>query len=174
MGQAAIRTTTAWYRDALIGAQFATTHQQPGTVKIEDTNSPIPKACPIWQRAVRDEWYAFGTARGEARVPHSRGRRRVDLRSAARRWARIIRWCGRTVGKGPVFYSAIGHSAETTRNRIISSCLKTPSPGLSASRARRGALRNMASHTLFADPRARTGSRGAWCQHPVRARIRSP
>ena len=50
-----------WYPETLIGAQF-TSHstQQLGTVRIEDTKSPITQGLPaVWQRTVRDEWYAF-------------------------------------------------------------------------------------------------------------------
>jgi uncharacterized protein len=106
-----------WYPETLIGAQF-TSHssQQLGTVKIEDTKSPITKGLPpVWQRTVRDEWYAFkDNPRGkpgfhilavadEATYDPGRSTMGADHPMV---WTHCV-------GKGPVFYSAIGHSAET-------------------------------------------------------------
>jgi type 1 glutamine amidotransferase len=107
----------AWYPETLIGAQF-TSHssQQLGTVRIEDTKSPITKGLPpVWTRTVRDEWYAFkdnprskpgfhilATA-DETTYNPGRSTMGADHPMV---WTHCV-------GKGPVFYSAIGHSAET-------------------------------------------------------------
>jgi type 1 glutamine amidotransferase len=106
-----------WYPETLIGAQF-TSHssQQTGTIKIEDTKSPITKGLPqVWQRTVRDEWYAFKdnprnkpgfhilAVADESTYDPGRSTMGADHPMV---WTHCV-------GKGPVFYSAIGHSAET-------------------------------------------------------------
>jgi type 1 glutamine amidotransferase len=122
-----------WYPGTLIGAQF-TSHstQQLGTVRIEDTKSPITQGLPaVWQRTVRDEWYAFkdnprskpgfhilATA-DETTYNPGRSTMGADHPMV---WTHCV-------GKGPVFYSAIGHSAETYSNRTTCRCLRTRSPG---------------------------------------------
>ncbi|MFL6279423.1 MAG: ThuA domain-containing protein [Vicinamibacterales bacterium] len=107
----------AWYPETLIGAQF-TSHstQQLGTIRIEDTKSPITQGLPaVWQRTVRDEWYAFKdnprpkpgfhilAVADETTYDPGRSTMGTDHPMV---WTHCV-------GKGPVFYSAIGHSAET-------------------------------------------------------------
>jgi type 1 glutamine amidotransferase len=106
-----------WYPETLIGAQF-TSHssQQLGTIRIEDTKSPITQGLPaLWQRTVRDEWYAFKdnprskpgfhilAVADETTYDPGRSTMGTDHPMV---WTHCI-------GKGTVFYSAIGHSAET-------------------------------------------------------------
>ena len=165
-----------WYPETLIGAQF-TSHssQQPGTVKIEDTQQPDHQgpARGLAANGARRVVCVQGQPAEQARVPHSRGRRRVDLRSAALDDGR-----GSSDGvdalrrEGPgVLFRDRALSGNLLGTESSRSCWKTPSRGLSASRARRGALRNNGEpHSLCRSPRARTGSRGAWRQYPVRAR----
>ena len=105
-----------WYPTTLIRAQF-TSHssQQIGTVKIEDTKSPITKGLPaVWVRTVPDEWYAF------KENPRDKGAHILAVadettynpgRSTMGADHPMV-WT-HCVGKGPVFYSAIGHSAAT-------------------------------------------------------------
>ena len=106
-----------WYPETLIGAQF-TSHssQQPGTVKIEDTNSPITKGLPaVWQRTVRDEWYAFKDNPRSTPGFHILAvadESTYDPQRSTMGADHPMVWT-HCVGKGPVFYSAIGHSAET-------------------------------------------------------------
>jgi type 1 glutamine amidotransferase len=104
----------AWYPETLIGAQF-TEHssRQLGTVHIEDRNSSIMKGLPAdWIRTVPDEWYSF------KENPRARGMHilatAVESTYAPGRTAmgadHPMVWT-HCVGKGRVFYSAIGHPA---------------------------------------------------------------
>ena len=106
-----------WYPETLIGAQF-TSHssQQLGTIHIEDTKSPITKGLPaVWNRTVRDEWYAFkDNPRGKPgfhilatadETTYTPGRSTMGT-DHPMVWTHCV-------GKGPVFYSAIGHTPET-------------------------------------------------------------
>ena len=107
----------AWYPETLIGAQF-TSHssQQTGTVKIEDTTSPITKGLPqVWQRTVRDEWYAFkDNPRNKPgfHILAVADESTYDPQRSTMGADHPMVWT-HCVGKGPVFYSAIGHAAET-------------------------------------------------------------
>ena len=107
----------AWYPETLIGAQF-TSHssQQLGTVRIEDTKSPITKGLPaVWPRTVRDEWYAFkDNPRGKPgfHILAVADESTYDPQRSTMGADHPMVWT-HCVGKGPVFYSAIGHSAET-------------------------------------------------------------
>jgi type 1 glutamine amidotransferase len=104
----------AWYPETLIGAQF-TEHssRQLGTVHIEDRDSPIMKGLPAdWIRTVPDEWYSF------KENPRTRGvhvlATAVESSYSPGRTAmgadHPMVWI-HCVGKGRVFYSAIGHPA---------------------------------------------------------------
>jgi type 1 glutamine amidotransferase len=104
----------AWYPETLIGAQF-TEHssRQLGTVHIEDRNSLIMKGLPAdWVRTVPDEWYSF------KENPRARGMHilatAVESTYSPGRTAmgadHPMVWI-HCVGKGRVFYSAIGHPA---------------------------------------------------------------
>jgi type 1 glutamine amidotransferase len=107
----------AWYPETLIGAQF-TSHssQQLGTVRIENTTSPITKGLPaVWPRTVRDEWYAFkDNPRGKPgfHILAVADESTYDPQRSTMGADHPMVWT-HCVGKGPVFYSAIGHSAET-------------------------------------------------------------
>lgn len=111
------RYAWAWYPETLIGAQF-TSHssQQPGTVHVEDTKSPITKGLPaVWVRTVRDEWYAFkDNPRGKPgfHILATADETTYDPQRSSMGADHPMVWT-HCVGKGPVFYSAIGHSAET-------------------------------------------------------------
>ena len=106
-----------WYPETLIGAQF-TSHssQQLGTVRIEDTKSPITQGLPaVWPRTVRDEWYAFkDNPRGKPgfHILAVADESTYDPQRSTMGADHPMVWT-HCVGKGPVFYSAIGHSAET-------------------------------------------------------------
>ena len=107
----------AWYPETLIGAQF-TSHstQQLGTVRIEDTKSPITQGLPpVWQRTVRDEWYAFKDnprSKPGFHILAVADETTYDPGRSTMGADHPMVWT-HCVGKGPVFYSAIGHSAET-------------------------------------------------------------
>jgi type 1 glutamine amidotransferase len=107
----------SWYPETLIGAQF-TSHssQQLGTIHIEDTRSPITKGLPaVWNRTVRDEWYAFKDNPRTRPGFHILATADETTYSAGRSTMGAdhpMVWT-HCVGKGPVFYSAIGHGAET-------------------------------------------------------------
>jgi len=106
-----------WYVDVLLGAQFIghtyTPQFQPGTIKIVDTKHPIMQGLPAeWQRT--EEWYAFD------RVPsgyHTHILATLDESSYQPPPAQVMGthpliWT-RCIGKGRVFFSALGHKAET-------------------------------------------------------------
>ena len=107
----------AWYPETLIGAQF-TSHstQQLGTVRIEDTKSPITQGLPsVWQRTVRDEWYAFKDnprAKPGFHILAVADETTYDPGRSTMGADHPMVWT-HCVGRGPVFYSAIGHSADT-------------------------------------------------------------
>ncbi len=107
----------AWYPETLIGAQF-TSHstQQLGTIRIEDTKSPITQGLPaVWQRTVRDEWYAFKDnprAKPGFHILAVADESTYDPGRSTMGTDHPMVWT-HCVGKGPVFYSAIGHGAET-------------------------------------------------------------
>jgi type 1 glutamine amidotransferase len=107
----------SWYPETLIGAQF-TSHssQQLGTVRIEDTKSPITKGLPpVWARTVRDEWYAFKDnprAKPGFHILATADETTYNPQRSTMGADHPMVWT-HCVGKGPVFYSAIGHSAET-------------------------------------------------------------
>ena len=123
----------AWYPEALIGAQF-TEHssRQPGTVHIEDRSSPITKGLPEnWERTVATSGIRSRRTRARRACTFLRPPTSIPTTRAARRWARITLSCGsHCVGKGRVFFSAIGHPAEAyTDEPLTSCCSRTPSPG---------------------------------------------
>jgi uncharacterized protein len=104
----------AWYPETLIGAQF-TEHssRQLGTVHIEDRNSPIMKGLPEnWIRTVPDEWYSFKEnprAKGMHILATADEKSYNPGRTAMGEDHPMV-WI-HCVGKGRVFYSAIGHPA---------------------------------------------------------------
>lgn len=107
-----------WYVDTLLGAQFIGHTSKPeqfvdATVLVADTTHPAMRALPpAWRR--EDEWYAFD------RVPDGPGTRilaRLDEDSYApppgqRMGDHPVIWT-RCIARGRLFYSALGHKAET-------------------------------------------------------------
>jgi type 1 glutamine amidotransferase len=104
----------AWYPETLIGAQF-TEHssRQLGTVHIEDRDSPIMQGLPEnWIRTVPDEWYSFKEnprAKGMHILATADEKSYNPGRTAMGDDHPLV-WI-HCVGKGRVFYSAIGHPA---------------------------------------------------------------
>lgn len=109
-----------WYADTLIGARFSGHPMNPqfqdARVVIDDAAHPIARGLPA-EWVVNDEWYSFKTnprvtgARIIATLDESTysptGMRGEDLKMGDH----PIAWT-RCVGRGRVFYSAIGHRPE--------------------------------------------------------------
>jgi len=110
-----------WYVDTLIGARFAghpiAKHFQNARVVIEDASSPLTRGLPPeWM--MKDEWYSFTNnprdsgstilATLDEKTYDPAGMRGQNLRMGDH----PIVWT-RCVGRGRVFYSAIGHLPET-------------------------------------------------------------
>jgi type 1 glutamine amidotransferase len=115
-----------WYADRLIGARFIGHPMDPqfqdATVRIDDAAHPIARGLPrTW--VMNDEWYSF------ARSPRASGSRIVATLDEStyspkgiggqqlRMGDHPIAWT-RCVGKGAMFYSAIGHRPERYRDAI--------------------------------------------------------
>jgi hypothetical protein len=108
----------SWYVEVVLGAQFightSKPHQfQQGLIRIADREHPATILLPPeWRR--EEEWYAFD------RVPSGYGTRilaRLDESSydsapEQRMGDHPIIWT-RCIGRGRVFFSALGHKAET-------------------------------------------------------------
>ena len=110
----------SWYPNILIGAQFIghtgrPKQFQPATIQIREPNHPIMRGLPVkWSRT--DEWYSFD------RVPTGSGTRilaTLDETSYDPFPERVrmgalhpIIWT-RCIGRGRMFFSALGHKAET-------------------------------------------------------------
>ncbi|MCW3849421.1 ThuA domain-containing protein [Sphingomonas sp. LB-2] len=126
-----------WYVDTVIGAQFIGHTYQPkqfqmGTILIADPRHPALHGIPLkWTR--EEEWYAFD------RVPSgNRTHILATLDEASyepapeqRMGTHPIIWT-RCVGRGRVFFSALGHKAETYGEplhlRLIDNALGWASP----------------------------------------------
>ena len=106
-----------WYVDVLLGAQFIghtyTPQFQLGTIRVVDRSNPATRTLPAkWSR--EEEWYSFD------RVPsgyHTRVLGWLDEASYSppekqRMGEHPIIWT-RCIGRGRVFFSALGHKAET-------------------------------------------------------------
>lgn len=122
-----------WYADTLIGARFAGHPTDPqfqdARVVVEGVDHPAAANIPA-EWVMRDEWYAFRT---NPRDSGSRIIARLDestyLPTAGRpdgiamgedhpiAWSRIV-------GRGRMFYSAIGHMPETYANPIYVAMLE--------------------------------------------------
>ena len=109
-----------WYVDTLLGARFLAHPMAPqfqiAKVKIDDAAHPVAKGLPAtWDMS--DEWYSFKTnprttgAKVIATLDEStykpEGMGKQDLRMGDH----PIAWT-RAIGKGRMFYSAIGHRPE--------------------------------------------------------------
>ncbi len=112
----------AWYRDTVIRARFighpTNPQLQQATVRIEQPADPIPGALgPAWQRT--DEWYSFAKS---PRAPDLRVLATLDEASyvpsglfgtsLAMGADHPIIW-KHCAGAGRVFYSALGHTADS-------------------------------------------------------------
>jgi type 1 glutamine amidotransferase len=106
-----------WYVDVVIGAQFIGHTNKPqfpqGVIRIAEPEHPAMRGLPAeWRR--EEEWYAFN------RMPSGYNTKilaRLDEKSyeppaEQRMGDHPIIWT-RCIGRGPVFYSALGHKAET-------------------------------------------------------------
>jgi type 1 glutamine amidotransferase len=106
-----------WYVQILIGAQFIGHTSQPqfqqGLIRIADRRHPAMRDLPLsWQR--EEEWYAFASVPTGYRT-HILAR--LDESSYApapeqRMGDHPIVWT-RCIGRGRLFFSALGHKAET-------------------------------------------------------------
>jgi type 1 glutamine amidotransferase len=112
-----------WYVEKLIGAQFTGhtgwEHIQPATLIVERRDTPATQMLPAkWQRS--DEWYSFAKSpRAKVDVLIS-----IDELSYSPRMMRSIAmgdhpmvWT-HCIGKGRVFYSALGHTPESYAERL--------------------------------------------------------
>lgn len=105
-----------WYVDTLVGAHFAGHPMNPqfqdARVVIEDGTHPAAQGLPP-EWVMKDEWYSF---RANPRATGARIVATLDEKSYAPGALAMgdhpIAW-SRCVGKGRVFYSAIGHRPET-------------------------------------------------------------
>jgi type 1 glutamine amidotransferase len=105
-----------WYPQTLLKAQFRVhSSQQLGTIMVEDTKHPIMKGIPqVWPRTYRDEWYTFHEN------PRTKGVHVLAVadeksynpdRNSSMGADHPMVWTS-CVGKGRMFYSAIGHNGE--------------------------------------------------------------
>ncbi len=111
-----------WYIETLLGAQF-TSHspQQFGDAHVEDTKSPLTKGLPaVFNR--RDEWYAF--ASNPRSLPGFHILITADEKSYNPGNSTMaggdhpLAWW-HCVGKGHVFYSALGHGGMMYAEPVI-------------------------------------------------------
>lgn len=110
----------SWWPDVLIGAQFIGHTGRPkqfqaATIEIRDRTHPATSALPAeWSRT--DEWYSFDRvpAGNDTRILATLDEDSYDPHPERMRMGapHPIIWT-RCVGRGRVFYSALGHKAET-------------------------------------------------------------
>jgi uncharacterized protein len=105
-----------WYPQVLIGAQFRVhSSQQLGTVHFEDRAHFITQGQPEnWSRTVKDEWYSF-TDNPRDKGIHilaTADETSYDAGRSTMGKDHPLVWT-HCVGKGRVFFSAIGHAAGT-------------------------------------------------------------
>ena len=110
-----------WFTDTLIGARFLAHPMAPqfqdARVVVEDAGHPIAKGLPR-EWVMNDEWYSFKSnpratgarviATLDERTYHPEGMMKMNLRMGDH----PIAWT-KCIGKGRMFYSAIGHRPET-------------------------------------------------------------
>jgi cytochrome c len=115
-GPSACEDQWAWYGELCCVSFKDHSAVVPARVDVEDTDNPSTSALPIrWVRT--DEWYNYeGTPRGKARVlatvnegTYSGGTVGAD---------HPIAWC-RRVGKGIMWYTAMGHTDESFREPLF-------------------------------------------------------
>lgn len=111
----------AWYPETLLGAQFIGHPMKPqfqtATVRIEDKNDPIMQGLgDSWSR--EDEWYSFARSARDsgvhvlATLDESTYSPKVFGKSIAMGADHPIIW-KHCIKNGRVFYSALGHTAES-------------------------------------------------------------
>jgi len=121
-----------WFVEELIGAQFIghpiLQHIQEATVVVEDKSHPATKNLPDrWTHS--DEWYSFDrSVRGHgfnvlASIDESTYNPRVVIKSLAMGDDHPIMWhsCQKA---GRVFYTALGHTEETYRNKSFQASIE--------------------------------------------------
>jgi type 1 glutamine amidotransferase len=113
-----------WYADTLIGARFTghptTKHFQNARIVVDARDHPIAQGLPD-EWVMRDEWYSFKSsprASGSRIIatldeatydPETWGQQSLRMGDHPIAWARCV-------GKGRMFYSAIGHRPESYVN----------------------------------------------------------
>ncbi len=113
--------TWRWYVETLIGAEFKghplNPQFQQATIHVEDRNDPATRSLPeFWTRT--DEWYSFKKSpRGPgftilATLDESTYRPKMFWKDIGMGKDHPVVW-KHMVGRGRVFYSALGHSAST-------------------------------------------------------------
>jgi type 1 glutamine amidotransferase len=104
-----------WYLEQVLRAQFVQ-HIQPATLIVEDRSHPATAHLGlVWQR--RDEWYNFAASpRGNTQVLVSIDEATYDPEKSPMGADHPVVWWHR-VGKGRVFYSALGHTSESYSER---------------------------------------------------------
>lgn len=110
----------SWWPDVLIGAQFIGHTGRPkqfqvATVEVRDRTHPATSELPAeWNRT--DEWYSFNRvpAGNDTRILATLDENSYDPHPERVRMGapHPIIWT-RCIGRGRVFYSALGHKAET-------------------------------------------------------------
>ena len=110
-----------WFTDTLIGARFLAHPMAPqfqdARVAIDDASHPVAKGLPR-EWTMNDEWYSFKTnpraagARVIATLDESTYNPEGMMKMNLRMGDHPIAWT-KCIGKGRMFYSAIGHRPET-------------------------------------------------------------
>ncbi len=110
-----------WYADTLIGARFAGHPMSPqfqdAKVRLETPSSPLAKGLPA-EWTMNDEWYSFTTnpRKAGAKVLATLDENTYAPKGVGGQDLRMgdhpIAW-SKCLGKGRMFYSAIGHRPET-------------------------------------------------------------
>jgi type 1 glutamine amidotransferase/uncharacterized low-complexity protein len=110
-----------WYADTLIGARFAGHPMSPqfqdAKVRLETPSSPLAKGLPA-QWTMNDEWYSFTTnpRKAGAKILATLDENTYAPKGVGGQDLRMgdhpIAW-SKCLGKGRMFYSAIGHRPET-------------------------------------------------------------
>jgi type 1 glutamine amidotransferase len=109
-----------WYGEMFCCAFTNHSAVVPAVVRLEDEAHPANAGLPpTWQRT--DEWYNFtGTPRGHARVLAT-----VDestYKGGAMGKDHPVTWC-RQVGKGRMWYTAMGHTGSSFEEPLFRQCL---------------------------------------------------
>ena len=110
----------SWYFDQALRAQFVDhpmiQHIQQATLVVEDHSHPATAHLPsAWVRA--DEWYNFAASpRGKTQVLISIDEATYDPEKSPMGADHPMVWW-HTVGKGRVFYSALGHTPATYQEK---------------------------------------------------------